>query len=124
MTSLNGLKKLLNLKVKVKHDNIKHESYFTKVIALNGKERTVTIATIVSHSNIVAVGYSVKHPNDKENVEISKKITKGRALEPKTSLMRETLPENFIDKRVLNGVAEMVLSKISKGEIKLKGVNF
>ena len=122
ITSLNGLKKLL--KLNPKHNNVKHESYFKKVISLNGKERAVTIATIVSHSNIVAVGYSVKHPNDKENEGISKIISKGRALEPKTSLLRETLPEKFIDKRVLNGVAEMVLNKISKGEIKLKGVNF
>ena len=117
VTSLNGLKKLLNLKVK-------HESYFTKVINLNGKEREVMVATVISHSNVVAVGYSVKHPNDNDNVEISKRVSKGRALEPKTSLMRETLPEKFIDKNVLKGIAEMVWSKISKGEIKLKGVNF
>lgn len=93
VTSLNGLKKLLNLKVK--HDNVKHESYFTKVINLNGKEREVMVATVISHSNVVAVGYSVKHTNDNDNVEISKRVSKGRALEPKTSLMRETLPEKI-----------------------------
>ena len=94
--------------LKVKHDNVKHESYFTKVINLNGKEREVMVSTVISHSNVVAVGYSVKHPNDNDNVEISKRVSKGRALEPKTSLMRETLPEKFIDKNVLKGIAEMI----------------
>ena len=122
VTSLKGLKKLL--KLKTKHNNVKYENYFTKAITLNNSIREVTIATIVSHSNVVAVGYSVKHPKDKGSLEISNKVAKGRALEPKTSLMRETLPEKFIDKNVLKGIAEMVWSKISKGEIKLKGVNF
>lgn len=84
--------------------------------------RDITLVVLIDSDGLIRAGYSIKLPEDKENVELAKKIAIGRAMSDRTNLIDMEVGEGMDEKYILYAIAEHLIRKIEFGSIKIKGV--
>ena len=103
--------------------DIMRENYKTEVITINNSEREVTTAVLVDENGMLYGGYSIRNPEDKSNIELSKQIAKGRALSERTNLLEtEYLSYGLATKVILRSINIELLHRIGRGDVIIKGV--
>jgi len=99
-----------------KNKTIKH--YKTSTVL----SRDITLCVAIEGNNI-NTGYSVRMLNDKENVELGKRISFGRANNPKTNLTKGmTITDSLKEKYILAAIANKLLTDIEQGKLIIKGI--
>ncbi len=100
------------------------------------KDRVITLCLVYldgdyiedDESEDLHMGYAVKLPSDKDNEDFAKKISLGRALKAKTSLLvgkfEEIIdsPDFKKDKGFLKSIARICERNIKNGTIVIKGI--
>ena len=85
--------------------------------------RKVTVCVNVSDNKLITAGYSVTHPDDEFNNEISKKISIGRALKDKSNILEPMFLGEGMDKKyILYAIADKLLKDIEFRNIQIKGI--
>lgn len=100
----------------------KMKYYLTDTVIINGVERDVTISVFLEDTQLYA-GYSVRNPIDENfDLEKAKLISKGRAFNNRTNLMKGESVGTLAHRYILKAIAENLLREISSGKIVIKGV--
>lgn len=91
---------------------------------LNKYKRNVTVCVFYNKEiNKITAGYSVKLPNDNDNIEITRKIAFGRALSDRSNILSETFCGYNMNKRyIMVSIALQLLKDIESGKIVIKGI--
>lgn len=91
---------------------------------LNKYKRNVTVCVFYNkETNKITAGYSVKLPNDNDNIEITRKIAFGRALLDRSNILPETFCGYNMNKRyIIVSIALQLLKDIESGKIVIKGI--
>lgn len=94
----------------------------TEKLKVNGKNRDITVAGVITEDGELRVGYSVRLPSDKKYEELALKIATGRAMSDKTNLVDMTVGIGMDKKYIIYAVLEHVLRQIGRGTIAIKGI--
>lgn len=94
----------------------------TKELDFKGEKRNITVVVMVGENGQVSAGYSVKLPEDKDNIVLSEAIATGRAQKEKTNLtLGMYLGVGAVKKYILHAIADEQIRLIGKGVI-VKGI--
>jgi hypothetical protein len=95
----------------------------TKTIKINGLDREVTVAVLITAGTKIKAGYSVKNPEDKTNQELANMIALGRADKEKTAIDTGMyITDSMRKKFILYAIADNIFGQIERGTIQIKGV--
>lgn len=102
------------------------EYFKSKVIRINGRKRQVSVMSVLD-GNTIRIGYAIKRPEDSDNSDLAKIITRGRALNSRKDNSFVSFENDSHKADVsafLKSSTKQVLNKLKSGEIDVLGVPF